>query len=200
MNDSLPKGFERWNREAFHDMITNLSPDERDIVLGQGHRPADILESRIAALKSRRPLDADPIREMSGNYEIETRDIDEGFTSRYHLTGKLSVSKINEGEYTRKKYFIAGPIVPKTRKIVEWRVELAADGVDRQLYHTENLANAVAGDLEQRGIGVNPQEIRGVLDAALRKYVNRALHFCVDRSRSGLFGYYDRGTGLIRTE
>ena len=80
--------------------------------------------------------------------------------------------------------------LPVETETVEWKSVVPANS-NHQLYHPRTLAEIVVADLRSQGVGVNPQRTEELLVEALKPYVNRALHFCVDTKKYDALGDFD---------
>lgn len=152
-------------------------------MINQIQKDWDLEEKVIDSEKecTRTPNHANPIKVRLGDYKIQTKDVEESFSSYYSLYGTLFVSKIGKKPVMKRKSLFR-PKVPVEEEFIEWEVYVPIRTYDdHSLYDIKYLANSLYESLKGDKILVNIEKTEELLAEALKPYVNRALCFCVDK-------------------
>ena len=148
------------------------------------------LEEKVCTPDVGTPCHTDPINKVfAGFYEFRVEDIYESKDHFYHLSGKITVSKVKETQEMKKNLF--GKTKLKTVKRREWQSKLHARGCNHQLYHPLNLAERFVEDLKTKGICINSERAKELFVTALRPYVNQAILYCEVTKRCEQLGFND---------
>jgi hypothetical protein len=101
----------------------------------------------------------------------------------YEINGELLIRKMKKTG-TRKKYFISGSKVPV--ESVEWECKTKANLWNGHLYQARFMAENIVKEagkiksLEDQGIKIEYNELKRLLDEALKDYIIRANYFFED--------------------
>jgi hypothetical protein len=120
-----------------------------------------------------------------GNYNIKTKKICESISSGYYyLKGVITVSKIITTKKLRKKYVLFGDKVEVPQIEIKQLAEINLRcGTDTQLYQPHKIATLLRDEMVNRGIKINPEKARILLDDALKPYIDIAKYYCEETKK-----------------